>query len=123
MRYLTPQRKRSWSEEDVFSKEPIRRFALALISNQAFLDSKLKNPFHYQKHGLNGVTVYRNGYPIAGTPLSTDDEKRLYKTTMDAFVFGYHGHGTPFTNYTDHFCLFLTLQVHYKHLKIFSVLS
>ena len=46
---LIPQGSRSWSKEDLFSKEPIRRFALALISNQAFLGSKLTNPFHYQK--------------------------------------------------------------------------
>ena len=38
--YLSPQGCRSWSKEDVFSKEPIRRFARALISNQAFLGSK-----------------------------------------------------------------------------------
>ena len=59
----------------------MRRFALALISNQACLGSKLTNPFNFQKLGLNEVTLYPNGYPIAGTPLSTDDEKRVYLTT------------------------------------------
>ena len=103
--YLIPQGTRSWSKEDVFSKERIRRFALALISNQAFLGSKLTNPIYYQKHDLSEVTVYRNGFPIAGTPLSTDDEKRVYMTTIDALAFGYHGHGIPFSNYTNHFVL------------------
>ena len=65
--YLIPQGSRSWSKEDVFSKEPIRGFALALVSNQAFLGSKLTNSFHYQKHDLSQVTVYRNGFPMAGT--------------------------------------------------------
>ena len=106
---LIPQGSRSWSKDDVFSKEPIRRFALALISNQAFLGSKLTNPFHYQKHDLSEVTVYRNGFPIAGTPLSTDDEKRVYMTTMDALAFGYHGHGIPFSNYTNNFVLVFNL--------------
>ena len=103
--HLIPQRSRSWSKEDVFSKEPITRFDLALISDQALIDSKLTNPFHYQKHGLDEVTVYRNGYPIAGTPFSTGDERRGYMTTMDALAFGYHGHAIPFKNYTNHFLL------------------
>ena len=94
----------------VFSKEPIRRFALALISNQAFLGSKLTNPFHCQKQDLSKVKVYRNGFPIAGTPLFTDDEKRVYMTTMDALAFGYHGHVIPFSNYTNHIELVFDLK-------------
>ena len=69
------------------------------------LDSKLTNPFQYQKHGLSEVTAYRNGYPIARTPISTDDEKRVYMTTMVSLAFGYPGHGIPFTRYTNHFVL------------------
>ena len=72
--YLIPQGSRSWTKEDVFSKELMRGFALTLISNQTFLGSRLTNPFLYQKHALNEVTVYRNGYPIAGTPLPKEDE-------------------------------------------------
>ena len=75
----------------------------AKISDEAFLGSKLTNPFYYQKHALNELRLYRNGYAIAATPLSTDDEKRVHLTTMDAFDFGYQGHGTPFTNYTNQF--------------------
>ena len=107
--YLIPQGSRSWSKEDVFSKEPIRRFALALISNQAFLGSKLTNPFHYQKRDLSEVTVYRDGFPKTGTPFSTDDEKRGYMTTLDALAFDNHGHGTPFSNYTIQFLLVFDL--------------
>ena len=91
--FLIPTGSRSWSKEDVFSREPVRQFALALVSNASFLGSKDTNPFHYQKHNLNEVTVYRNGYPVAGTPLATDDLKRVYLSTMDALAFGHHGHG------------------------------
>ena len=52
---------------------------------------------------MNEVTLYRNGYPIAGTPLSTDDQERVDMTTMDALAFGYHGHGIPFSDYINHF--------------------
>ena len=69
--FLIPTGSRSWSKEDVFSREPIRLFALALVSNASFLGSEDTNPFHYQKHNLNEVTVYWNGYPVAGTPLAS----------------------------------------------------
>ena len=42
--YSFPQKNRSWNKKDAFSKEPIRRSALALISDQAFLGSKITNP-------------------------------------------------------------------------------
>ena len=107
--FLIPTGSRSWSKEDVFSREPIRRFALALVSNASFLGSKDTNPFHYQKHNLNEVTVYRNGYPVAGTPLATDDLKRVYMSTMDALAFGHHGHGIPFADYANHFVMVFDL--------------
>ena len=58
---------------------------------------------------MSEVTVYRNGFPIAGTPLSADDEKRVYMTTMDALAFDYHGHGISFSNYTNNFVLVFEL--------------
>ena len=57
--FLIPTGSRSWSKEDVFSQEPIRRFALALVGNASFLESKNTNPFHYQKQNLTEVTGYR----------------------------------------------------------------
>lgn len=107
--YLIPSGNRSWMKEDIFSKEPIRRFALALCTNAAFLGSKMSNPFHYQKFNLNEVTVYRNGFPVAGTPLSTENEKRIYISSMDALAFGYHSHGIPFQDYTNHFVMVFDL--------------
>ena len=52
-----PTGSRCWRKEDVFSKESIRGFALASISNQEFLGSKLTNPSRYQKHNLNEIPV------------------------------------------------------------------
>ena len=51
------------------------------------------------------MTVYRDGFPIVVTPLSRDDEKRVYMTTLNALTIGYHGHGIPFSNYTNLFVL------------------
>ena len=65
----------SWRQEDVFAKEPVRRMIVAMSINE--LDTIRTNPFHYQKFGLNEINVYRNGLPIAGTPISTPDKKEF----------------------------------------------
>ena len=51
----------------------------------------------------------RKGYPIAGTPLATDDLKRVYMSTMDALAFGHHGHGITFADYANHFVMVFDL--------------
>ena len=48
---------------------------VAMSINEAYLGTNRTNPFHYQKFGLNEILVYRNGLPIAGTPISTSDNK------------------------------------------------
>ena len=77
----------SWRQEDVFAKEPVRRMILAMSSNTAYLGTNRTNPFHYQKFQLNEIIVYRNGLPIAGTPMSTTDNKRIYYNTLKALDF------------------------------------
>ena len=77
----------SWRQEDVFAKEPVRRMIVAMSINEAYLGTNRTNPFHYQKFGLNEIIVYRNGLPIAGTPVSTSDNKRIYYNTLEALDF------------------------------------
>ena len=52
---------RSWSHEDSFSKEPVRRMVIAMATNQAYFGTNRTNPFHYQKFNLSQIVVYRNG--------------------------------------------------------------
>ena len=99
----------SWNQEDIFNREPIRRFAIAMTTNAAFLGSKALNPFHFRKFDLTSITVYRNGYPIAGTPLQTDDDKKLYLNSLEALAFGQHGHGIPYNKFGDHYFLVFDL--------------
>ena len=99
----------SWSHEDVFTREPIRRFAIAMATNEAFLGAKSVNPFHFQKFNLNSITVYRNGYPVAGTPLQTENDKKLYLNSLEALAFGQHGHGVPYNDYANHYILVFDL--------------
>ena len=73
------------------------------------MGSKTTNPFHYQKFGLRSITVYRNGHPIAGTPLETDTDKKMYLNSMAALAFHEHGHGISFEEYANHYLLVFDL--------------
>ena len=101
--FLVSTVSKSWNHEDIFNREPIRRFALAMTRNKAFLGSRAVNPFHYQKFNLEKITVYRNGYPIAAKPLQTDNDKKLYLNSLDALAFESHGHGVPFSDFPNHY--------------------
>ena len=85
--FLIGQNSQSWDQENVFSGQPIRRFILAMSTNAGFVGAKTTNPFHYQKFGLRSITVYRNGHSIAGTPLETDTDKKMYLNSMGALAF------------------------------------
>ena len=75
---------RSLKHEDVFTKEPIRRLIVALCRSNAFIRTNNINPYHYQKFDLSEITVYRNGFATAGTPMLTNDNKRLCYNSMSA---------------------------------------
>ena len=96
----------SWRQEDVFAKEPVRRMIVAMSINEAYLGTNRTNPFHYQKFGLNEIIVYRNGLPIAGTPISTSDNKRIYYNTLEALDFVLNtSHGISLANYDNHYIM------------------
>lgn len=107
--FLISRDVRSWDHEDIFNREPIRRFAFAMITNQAFLGAKRSNPFHFQKFNLDSIIVYRNGYPVAGTPLQTEDDKKLYLNSLEALAFENGGHGIPLADYTNHYIIVFDL--------------
>ena len=44
--FLMPQTSNSWNQENIFNGEPIRRFAIAMTSNKAFLGGETQSfPF------------------------------------------------------------------------------
>ena len=67
----------SWKQEDIFAREPIRRLAICLNTNEGFLGDKMQIPFYFQKFDLEQIYTYRNGIPVADSPISTTDTKRL----------------------------------------------
>ena len=48
----------SWKQEDIFAREPIRRLAICLNTNEAFLGNNRQNPFHFRKFNLEQIYVY-----------------------------------------------------------------
>ena len=82
----------SWKHEDVFRREPIRRLDKCPNTNEAFLGSKQLNPFNFRKFNLEQICFYRNGLPVADSPINTTDEKRLYFNTMSDLAYIDNGH-------------------------------
>ena len=76
-----------WKQEDIFSREPIRRRAISLNTNKAFLSNKTLNPFNNWKFCLKQIHIYRNGLPIADSQISTDDDERLYFKTISDLAY------------------------------------
>ena len=90
----------SWKQKDAFSRVPIRRLAICLNTNEAFLGSKQLNPFHFRKFNLEQICIYRNGLPVADSPMNTADVKRLYFNTMSDLAYIDDGQGISFILFT-----------------------
>ena len=99
----------SWKQEDIFTREPIRRLALCLNTNEAFLGNNRQNPFHFQKIDLEQIYIYRIGMPVADSPISTNDDKRLYFNTVLDLAYIDNGHGVSLTDYPNHFIMVFDL--------------
>ena len=99
----------SWSAQlatgRYFAREPVRQVIIALNTNNAFLGTNRTNPFHYQKFGLEQVTLRRNGLPIAITPISTHDHKLIFFNTLSALGLLHYGLGITLDNYQQHFIM------------------
>ena len=91
------------------SREPIRRLAICLNTNEAFLGNNRLNPFHYRKFGLEQIYLYRNGLPVVDSPISTFDNKRLYFNTISDLAYIDNGHGIKLSEYPSHFYMIFDL--------------
>ena len=69
------------------------------------------SPFSYQKFGVQRVEIQRgNGVPLAGTPLDTGINVRLYYNTITAPGFTKSGNGIRLEEFEDnHFILVFDL--------------
>ena len=89
----------SWKQEDIFAREPIRRLAICLKTNEAFLGNNRQNPFNFRKFDLEQIYICRNGLLVADSPTSTSDDKRLYFNTISDLAYIDKGHGIDYPNH------------------------
>ena len=83
-----------------------------MVKNSLFQSTPLNHsPFTYQKFSLERVELQRgNGVPLAGTPLNTNNNTRLYYNTITALGFGKSGNGIKLEDFEDnHFFLVFDL--------------
>ena len=107
-RFIIQTGQNCFIKENVFGTEPIRRLTLCMVKNSLFRSTPLnQSHFIYQKFNLQRVEIQRgNGVPLAGTPLDTTNNVRLYCNTITALGFTQKSNGISLENYTDnHFFL------------------
>ena len=99
-------------KENIFGTDPIRRVTLCMVRNRFFRGAtSASTPFRYEKFDLQRVELQRgNGLPIAGTPIDTSSNTRLYYNTISALGFERSGNGITLNDYEDnHFYLVFDL--------------
>ena len=80
-----------------------------MSSSESFNGTNNVNPFHFQKFDLREIIIYRNGFPVAGTPINTEDDKRIYFNSMGALAYVENGHGIPLAEFPDHYIMVFDL--------------
>ena len=82
---IIPATQKQFLEENILNKAPVRRVAVAMMTNTAFSDPNTAYPFRHQQFGLRQKTKLSGGQPIVDS--DTVDNCRLYVTAMKAINF------------------------------------
>ena len=88
-------------KENIFGTEPVLRLTLCMVRNKFFRGSTIEcTPFQYKKFQLSEIEFQRgNGVPIAGTPIDTTKNTRLFYNTICAFGFTKGGNGIEMSDF------------------------
>ena len=70
----------------LFNRELFRRFAVGMTLSYAFFSTEREYRYHFRNSGLQSITVYRNGFQIAGTHSKRDVSNKLYLNSLEAVV-------------------------------------
>ena len=94
----------SFVEESIVGTEPIRRLTMCMVANDKFRGSKDINPFLYHKYKIKRIEIIRgNGLPIAGTPMDTESNVRIYHNTLTALGFKNGGNKISLQDFDNKF--------------------
>ena len=99
--FIIPARQNQFIQENKFNNAPIRRIAIAMNSNSAFIGSFAENPFWYQQFNLGDIRILRGGQPIEYH--DTTENCRLYVKTMKTMNFQDDIPSIPVDNFKDHY--------------------
>ena len=117
----------SFVKESIFGTEPIRRLTLCMVANDKFRGSKNSNPFLYNKYDLKRIEIIRgNGLPIAGTPIDTESNVRMYHNSLSALGFKNGGNKISLEDFANKFIVTFDLtssQEASKNLTLFPELT
>ena len=99
-------------EENIFGTEPVGRLTLCMVRNTFFRGSTIEStPFQYKKIQLSKIEIQRgNGVPIAGTPIDTTKNTRLFQNTICALGSTRGGNGIEMADFeANHYFLVFEL--------------
>ena len=83
--FIILARKNQFIQENIFNNAPVRRIAIAMNTNSAFMGSYTENPFCCQIFDPKQFRILREGQPIVD--FDAADNCRFYITTMKAMNF------------------------------------
>ena len=116
----------SFVKESIFGTEPIRRLTMCMVANDKFRGSKDTNLFLYNKYKLKRIEIIRgNGLPIAGTPIDTENNVRIFHNTLTVLGFKNGGNKIFLQDFDKKFIVSfdLTSQKASKNLTLFPELT
>ena len=106
--FIIPARQNQFIQENIFNNAPIRRVAIAMVTNSAFVGFFFtKNPFWYQQFDIRQIEKLRGGQPIVDFDGAANC--RLYVTTMKAMNFLDDIPSIPIDSFKDHYVLVFDL--------------
>ena len=105
--FIIPARQNQFIQENIFNNAPVRRIAIAMNTNSAFIGSYNKNPFWYQQFELRQIRILRGGQLTVD--FDAADKYRLYVTTMKAMNFQDDIPSIPIVNFKNHYVLVFDL--------------
>ena len=83
--FIIPARQSQFIQENLFNNALIRRVAIAMNTNSAFIESYTENPFWYQQFDLRQIRLIRGVQSIVD--FDAADKCRLCVTVMKAMKF------------------------------------
>ena len=101
--FINPARQNQFIQENIFSRAPVRRNAIAKITNPALTGPHAENPFWCQQFDLRQSGELRGGQP--SVQFDAADNCRPYVTTMKTKTFQDDIPSIPIDNFKNHYAI------------------